>query len=71
MSQETFDAVADALPSVASFLSQITYEEMVVTHKAIADGKIAIVEEFLALIGAQKQAEGIRCEQKIPTAPSQ
>ena len=68
MSQETFDAVADALPSVASFLSQITYEEMDVTHKAIEDGKIAIVEEFLALIGAQKQTEGIRCEQKLQPA---
>ena len=53
---------------MASFLSQITYEEMDVTHKAIEDGKIAIVEEFLTLIGAQKQSEGIRCEKKIQPA---
>ena len=65
MSQATFDEVADALPAVASFLSQITYEEMDVTHKAIEDGKIAIVEEFLTLIGAQKQPEGIRCENQL------
>ena len=68
MSQETFNQVADALPSVASFLSQITYEEMDVTHQAIEDGKVVPVEEFLTLIGAQKQAEGIRCEQKLPAA---
>ena len=65
MSQAALDDVADALPSVASFLSQITYEEMDVTHKAIEDGKIAIVEEFLTLIGAQKQPEGIRCENQL------
>lgn len=71
MSQETLDAVADALPSVASFLSQITYEEIDVTHREIEDGKIAIVEEFLALIGAQKQTEGFQCEQKIPSSLGQ
>ena len=71
MSQATFDQIADALPSVASFLSQITYEEMDITHTAIEDGKVALIEEFLTLIGAQKQAEGIRCEQKIHPATGQ
>ena len=65
MSQAAFDEVADSLPSVASFLSQITYEEMDASHKAIEDGKNAIVEEFLTLIGAQKQPEGIRCEKTL------
>ena len=71
MSQATFDQIADALPSVASFLSQITYEEMDITHTAIENGKVALIEEFLTLIGAQKQAEGIRCEQKIHPATGQ
>lgn len=71
MSQETFDQIADALPSVASFLSQITYEEMDITHRAIEDGKVTLVEEFLTLIGAQKQAEGIRCKQKLPAVSAE
>ena len=68
MSQAAFDTMADALPSVASFLSQVTYEEMEISHQAVEAGKIAIVEEFLTLVGAQKQTEGILCEQVIPAS---